>query len=136
MLCSKPGCARAGAALLSYDYAAQTALLHDPHEGELSPHAYTLCGICAGKLRPPRGWILQDRRGSPPLFVDDPEKFLAVTRIEPVGGSGGVAGLGRRSPSAGEQVPIDEVDGHALGGREESPAPRSQVRRIFFGYDS
>ena len=103
MLCSKPGCARAAAALLSYDYAARTAMLHDPHEGEPTPHAYTLCGNCAEKLRPPRGWILQDLRSGEPLWVDDSERFLAVTRIEPIA---------------------------------ESPAPRSQVRRIFFGYDS
>ena len=69
-ICSKPGCTRAGAALLGYDYAARLALLQDPPEsGQPSPHLYVLCGHCAERLRPPQGWSLEDTRSEPPLFV-------------------------------------------------------------------
>jgi hypothetical protein len=72
-LCSKPGCARAGAAVLAYDYEARAARLQDPVPGELSPHVYVLCSGCAARLRPPRGWELEDARSTPPLFVDGAE---------------------------------------------------------------
>ncbi|HWC13452.1 MAG TPA: DUF3499 family protein [Actinomycetota bacterium] len=69
-LCSKPGCTRAGAALLGYDYAARRAVLDDPPDaGEVSPHVYVLCSPCAERIRPPRGWLLDDLRVEPPLFV-------------------------------------------------------------------
>lgn len=69
-LCSKPGCTRAGAALLGYDYAARRAVLGDPPAtGEISPHVYVLCAACAEKLRPPQGWLLDDLRAAPPLFA-------------------------------------------------------------------
>ena len=66
--CSKPGCARAGTAVLAYDYSERLAVLDDP--AEPSPHVYLLCSDCAAKLRPPMGWTLRDRRSSPPLFLD------------------------------------------------------------------
>lgn len=56
--------------MLAYDYAASTALLEDPPEGAISPHLYVLCARCAERLRPPRGWILDDRRSKPRLFVE------------------------------------------------------------------
>ena len=59
-LCSKPGCARAGTAVLGYDYSERLAVLED--RGEPSPHVYVLCDGCASKLTPPRGWTLRDRR--------------------------------------------------------------------------
>lgn len=68
--CSKPGCGNPGAALLGYDYADRRAVLDDPPEGEVSPHSYVLCNRCAGKLTPPRGWVLDDHRAAPPLFLD------------------------------------------------------------------
>ena len=68
--CSQPGCTRAGAAVLGYDYQARLALLEDPPEtGQLSPHLYVLCVPCAERLRPPQGWALEDVRTTPPLFV-------------------------------------------------------------------
>ncbi len=75
--CSKPGCTRPGGALLSYDYGARLATLQDPPEvGEVSPHLYVLCASCAEKLNPPRGWLLDDLRSQPPLFVS-PEREVA-----------------------------------------------------------
>ena len=68
--CSKPGCGNPGAAILGYDYADRRAVLHDPSEDEVSPHAYVLCTRCAEKLTPPRGWTLDDNRAEPPLFLD------------------------------------------------------------------
>lgn len=67
--CSKPGCTRTGAAVLGYDYAARRALMTDPPEGAVSPHLYVLCGPCAERLRPPQGWVLDDSRTTPPLFI-------------------------------------------------------------------
>jgi hypothetical protein len=72
-LCSKPSCARPGAAMLAYDYAARLAVLEDPAQGAISPHLYPLCGPCAEQLRPPRGWDLVDLRSIPRLFVPSPE---------------------------------------------------------------
>ena len=69
-LCSKPGCPNPGAAVLGYDYADRRAMLDDPPAGEISPHAYVLCTRCAEKLTPPRGWVLDDLRAEPPLFLD------------------------------------------------------------------
>ena len=76
-LCSKPSCARPGAAVLAYDYAASTAVLEDPVAGRPNPHLYVLCALCAEKLKPPRGWTLVDRRTDPRLFVDDPMSAYA-----------------------------------------------------------
>jgi hypothetical protein len=79
--CSKPGCARAGTAVLGYDYAERLAVLEDP--GEPSPHVYLLCSDCAAKLKPPMGWTLRDRRSSPPLFVErDPIARVDVDDVE------------------------------------------------------
>lgn len=68
-LCSKPGCRGAAAAVLSYDYASKTAALVDPGDAVADPHLYVLCSACADKLTPPRGWLLQDEREKPPLFL-------------------------------------------------------------------
>lgn len=65
--------------MLSYDYASRRALLDDPVRGELSPHVYVLCTRCAERLRPPRGWELQDRRSEPPLFLDRPAEVMVAT---------------------------------------------------------
>ena len=82
--CSKPGCTRPGGALLSYDYQARLATLTDPPEvGEVSPHLYVLCTVCAEKLNPPRGWLLDDMRSEPPLFVT-PEREPAPATPLPV----------------------------------------------------
>lgn len=64
--------------MLAYDYAERKAILEDPARGELSPHVYILCARCAEKLRPPKGWELEDRRSEPPLFVD---RIAAVVTI-------------------------------------------------------
>lgn len=77
-LCTKPNCTRPGAVVLSYDYAAQRAILDDPEDGELSPHVYVLCTGCAERLRPPQGWELHDLRSKPPLFLDPAEPAAAV----------------------------------------------------------
>jgi hypothetical protein len=67
--CSKPGCPNRAALVLGYDYASALVVLEDA-DGEVSPHAYTLCFLCGDALRPPRGWTLEDRRARPVLFVE------------------------------------------------------------------
>lgn len=85
--CSKPGCGNPGAAILGYDYADRRAVLEDPSEVEVSPHAYVLCTRCAEKLTPPRGWTLDDNRAEPPLFLDrvlkEREEPAAVEALPP-----------------------------------------------------
>ncbi len=78
-LCTKPNCARPGAVVLAYDYAARKAILQDAPQGQLSPHVYVLCLKCAERLRPPRGWELEDLREQPPLFLDPANDLVAAT---------------------------------------------------------
>lgn len=82
-LCSKPRCTRTGSVVLAYDYANRRAVLEDPVLGEQSPHVYVLCGLCAERLTPPRGWTLEDRRARPPLFVDEAPGPRVATMREP-----------------------------------------------------
>lgn len=84
--CSKPGCGNPGAAILGYDYADRRAVLEDPSNGDVSPHAYVLCTRCAERLTPPRGWVLDDHRAEPPLFLDrarEREEGAAVEALPP-----------------------------------------------------
>ena len=67
-MCSKPVCMGRGASILAYDYAERRAILADA-AGDLSPHVYVLCAECAGRLRPPRGWVLDDQRSHPAVLV-------------------------------------------------------------------
>ena len=80
-LCSKPRCARPGSVALAYDYAGRRAVLHDPPDGEMSPHLYALCVSCAEKLSPPRGWTLEDERLEPRLFAAS-AGMVRATRFE------------------------------------------------------
>ncbi len=82
--CAKPGCANPGAAILGYDYAERCAVLDDPPDGDVSPHAYVLCTRCAEKLTPPRGWVLDDNRAEPPLFLDGAKDRAAPAAVEPL----------------------------------------------------
>ncbi|HZK52104.1 MAG TPA: DUF3499 family protein [Actinomycetota bacterium] len=68
-LCSKPGCHHPASSVLGYDYAGRLAILEDALEGDVSPHLYALCWSCADRLVTPRGWLLDDRRSEPPLFM-------------------------------------------------------------------
>lgn len=63
-LCSKPGCARPGSSVLGYDYGEQLIVLSDIADLNVSPHEYLLCAPCSERLRPPRGWSLDDQRAS------------------------------------------------------------------------
>ncbi|HEX2195359.1 MAG TPA: DUF3499 family protein [Actinomycetota bacterium] len=80
--CSKPGCANPGAAILGYDYAERRAVLDDPPAGEVSPHTYVMCTRCAEKLTPPRGWVLDDNRAEPPLFLDRVKERGEAAQVE------------------------------------------------------
>jgi hypothetical protein len=106
-LCSKPGCAGAAAAVLSYDYASSRAVLEDP-AGMVDPHLYVLCARCADKLVPPRGWELVDRRNKPPLFLPRDPATTTVEIVDVIG-----------------------EDHHA----QAEPEPRSS-RQLFFGHSA
>ena len=69
--------------MLGYDYQERLALLQDPPEiGQLSPHLYILCVPCAERLRPPQGWVLEDVRATPPLFVAGQRPGAPATAVE------------------------------------------------------
>lgn len=105
-LCTKPSCARPGAVVLAYDYAARKAILEDAPQGQLSPHVYVLCIKCAERLRPPKGWELEDLREEPALFLDK------------------VPDLVRSSAQELDDGPVEE------------PAVAISRRQLFFGYSA
>jgi hypothetical protein len=53
--CSKPACARAAVATLTYVYADQTAVL-GPLATYAEPHCYDLCELHTDRMTAPRGW--------------------------------------------------------------------------------
>lgn len=69
--CSKPGCAQIASVVLAYDYAQQMVVLDDATGGDISPHHYPMCLRCTEKLKPPRGWTIDDRRVAVPLFASE-----------------------------------------------------------------
>jgi len=46
---------------MAYDYA-QRSVWIAALEAKRDPHRYELCGPCAERMAPPRGWILTDLR--------------------------------------------------------------------------
>lgn len=71
--------------MLAYDYAARKAILEDAPQGQLSPHVYVLCIKCAERLRPPKGWELEDLREEPALFLDKvPDLVGSATHVDEV----------------------------------------------------
>lgn len=64
--------------MLAYDYADRKAILEDAPAGQLSPHVYVLCLRCAERLRPPRGWELEDLREQPALFLESTKDLVGA----------------------------------------------------------
>lgn len=58
--CSRPACARAPAATLTYDYGSSTATID--HLAPSHPMQYDLCAEHTERLSVPNGWTLVDRR--------------------------------------------------------------------------
>jgi hypothetical protein len=64
--CARPGCAKAPAAWLAYDYGARCAWLDDQaDDGTGKVGRWPLCERHADNLRVPRGWFCVDRRVAP-----------------------------------------------------------------------
>lgn len=59
--CARPGCADVANATLAFRYDLSQAWL-TPLSDEKSPATYDLCGPCADRTAPPRGWELLDER--------------------------------------------------------------------------
>jgi hypothetical protein len=59
-LCARPGCQGPTVAWLTYDYAGQRVWLDDARSE--AGDQWGLCGSHAGRLRPPQGWSMVDRR--------------------------------------------------------------------------
>lgn len=64
--CSRPGCAEAPTATLTYDYARRTATVD--HLAAPHPMQYDLCERHAERLSVPNGWSLVDRRVTAPVI--------------------------------------------------------------------
>jgi hypothetical protein len=67
-LCARPACGGPVAAWFTYDYAGQQVWLDDagPDAGpDGGGSRWALCAGHAERLRPPRGWVIQDRRTAP-----------------------------------------------------------------------
>ena len=97
--CSKPACAEIASVVLSYDYAEQTVVLEDATGGDISPHHYAMCLRCAERLKPPRGWTVDDRRVAVPLFASERSERHAVgpsSALSPHDGDDLVADSGRQ----------------------------------------
>jgi hypothetical protein len=60
-LCSRPSCAAAASATMSYDYASRTVWLDDLFS-ERDPNGYDLCPAHADRQGVPQGWSHTDRR--------------------------------------------------------------------------
>lgn len=73
--CSKPGCAHTGTVVLSYEYAAGRVILEDLGDEAVSPHVYVLCESCAGRLTPPRGWVVEDQRAAALFLTEIPDSL-------------------------------------------------------------
>jgi hypothetical protein len=69
-LCSRPGCATAASATMTYGYASRTVWLDDL-AAEADPNAYDLCPSHADRLGVMVGWEKSDRRVTAvrPLFT-------------------------------------------------------------------
>jgi hypothetical protein len=59
--CTRQGCVHQASVTLTYQYARSLVWLDDLTP-ERDPHAYDLCDQHAGRLKPPSGWHLEDRR--------------------------------------------------------------------------
>jgi hypothetical protein len=57
------GCSSPAGATLAFDYASRRVWIHDlPNPPD--PASYDLCAEHVERFRPPRGWEVEDRRGS------------------------------------------------------------------------
>jgi Protein of unknown function (DUF3499) len=59
--CSRPTCAEAGSATLTYQYAKGIVWV-DELSIERDPHGYDLCERHASRISVPHGWRMEDRR--------------------------------------------------------------------------
>lgn len=59
--CARPGCGEPATTTLSYAYDQRQVWLDDLWS-EDSPANHDLCGRCADRTKPPKGWELRDRR--------------------------------------------------------------------------
>lgn len=90
--CSRSGCAQPAIATLSFQYARSTAWL-DELTPEREPHCYDLCATHAGRLTPPTGWRLEDRRMR--VVADEAQRERPGTAAAE-GGEGLLFGSGSR----------------------------------------
>jgi hypothetical protein len=98
--CARFGCSAVAIATFTFESASCTVWLDTPMDG--NARAGELCARHARSLTPPRGWKLEDRRGSspvpsPPLAADRPDEPDASDEPDVV-----TSGRLAASPAAGE----------------------------------
>lgn len=74
-LCARPGCPGEVAAWLTYDYSGQRVWLDDRRRE--AGDEWGLCAGHAGRLRPPQGWAMVDRRVGPVGRFEPPAALVS-----------------------------------------------------------
>lgn len=108
--CARPGCADVASATLAFRYDQSQAWL-TPLVADKSPATYDLCGPCADRTKPPRGWELVDERpdldaqASPASDHDAVREAIAAA----LRGPGGTASTPPASAAPMRSVPLAAV---------------------------
>lgn len=100
--CARPGCADVACATLAFRYDQQQAWL-TPLVQDKTPATYDLCGPCADRTAPPRGWELVDERPD----LDGPA--TAVATSDPVRDAIAAALRGEAPPSTPPPAPAPSL---------------------------
>lgn len=69
-LCSHAACTSPASAALAFDYKTRQVWLHDLPDPP-DPASYDLCSSHTSRFRPPRGWVVEDRRASTQAAVGE-----------------------------------------------------------------
>jgi hypothetical protein len=122
--CARPDCADVAGATLAFRYDLQQAWLTSL-TADKTPATYDLCGPCASRTAPPRGWELRDDRPDPDARASGPEASDAVRDAIAAALRGGestnvLAFPPARPPVAAAQDPVPVAP--------EPVAPESVVR--------
>ena len=98
--CSKPACARAAVATLTYVYADQTAVL-GPLATYAEPHCYDLCEPHTDRMTAPRGWEVVRLQPDPDALRPSSDDLEALADA--------VREAARPRPRPRESAPVVEV---------------------------
>ncbi len=115
--CARPGCNDVAQATLTFRYDLQQAWVL-PLTEEASPATYDLCGPCADKTRPPRGWGLVDERPDLDGLAELPDEHDVVRAAI-------AAALRGQQPAPSSSTPGLEAVPDPAPGIDDAPAATS-----------